>query len=88
VASYELLIKPSARRELERIRDRQDRRALVEAIADLAANPRPIGSRKLSGADHLYRVRVGAHRVVYEVLDRVLVVTVVRVGHRRDVYRS
>lgn len=87
MASYELLIKPSARRELDGIRDRDDREALVVAIAALAKNPRPVGCQKISGADHLLRIRVGVFRVIYEVIDRRLTVTVIRVGHRRDVYR-
>jgi len=87
VASYELLIKPSARRELDGIRDKGDREALVVAIAALATNPRPGGCQKISGADHLFRIRVGVFRVIYEVIDRRLTITVIRVGHRRDVYR-
>jgi mRNA interferase RelE/StbE len=88
VASYDLLIKPSARRELEGIRDRSCREALVGAIAALATNPRPSGCQKISGADHLFRIRVGVFRVIYEVIDRRLTITVIRVGHRRDVYRG
>lgn len=87
MARYELLIKPSARRELERIREKDRREALVTAIRALAACPRPAGCVKLSGADHLWRIRCGDHRVIYEVLDRVLTITVIRVGHRRDVYQ-
>ena len=87
MASYELLIKPSARRELDGIRDKGDREALVVAIAALATNPRPVGCQKISGADHLFRIRVGVFRVIYEVIDRRLTITVIRVGHRRDVYR-
>lgn len=88
MARFELLIKPSARRELERIRERDRREELVGAIRCLATNPRPAGCQKLSGADHLWRIRCGDYRVIYELLDRVLTVTVIRIGHRRDVYRG
>lgn len=60
-------------------------RAATEALGE---NPRPEGVTKLAGTDDLWRVRVGDFRVVYMIADDVLVVTVVRIGHRRDVYRA
>ena len=84
--SYRLTIKPSANRELERLEDQMLRRA-DEAIGKLAGNPRPPGAKKLSGMP-LYRVRVGTLRIVYEVNDPQKLVTVVTIGHRRDVYRG
>jgi mRNA interferase RelE/StbE len=53
----------------------------------LASNPRPVGSVKLATSDSTYRIRVGNYRVIYEVLDRLLVVDVIKIGHRRDVNR-
>ena len=85
MASYKLLIKPSAVRELEGI-PRKDRRRLVARIRDLAEQPRPQGAEKLSGHD-LYRVRQGNYRILYEVVDDQLIVTVIKIGHRREVYR-
>jgi mRNA interferase RelE/StbE len=78
-----------ARRSLKTLaalpRGEQQRvRAAIDLLAD---NPRPPGCRKLTGEDDVYRVRVGAYRVVYEVFDDRLVIHVVRVGHRRDVYK-
>ena len=61
---------------------------LRKAIDALAANPRPIGARKLMGEKDLYRVRSGNYRVVYQVRDRVLLVLVIRIGHRREIYRG
>ncbi|TKB66358.1 MAG: type II toxin-antitoxin system RelE/ParE family toxin [Nitrospira sp.] len=58
-----------------------------EAILKLAENPRPHGARKLSGVP-LYRIRVGSFRIVYEVNDAQHLVTVVTIGHRREVYRK
>ena len=85
MASYKILIKRSAAKELEAVPPR-DRRRLVTRIEALAANPRPAGAQKLSGEDK-YRMRQGDYRILYEIVDEDLIVTVVRVGHRRDVYR-
>ena len=64
-------------------REQQRIRAAIDLLAD---NPRPPGCVAMTGEAHAYRVRVGDYRIVYEVLDDRLVVQVVRVGHRRDVY--
>ena len=85
MASYSLLIKPSAAKELEAI-PRKLRRLLVTRISRLADDPRPAGCEKLTGSDR-YRVRQGDYRVVYEVSDPHLQVVVVKIGHRREVYR-
>jgi len=53
----------------------------------LANNPRPFGSDKLAGPEELYRVRVGDYRIVYQIQDEALLVLVVKIGHRREVYR-
>jgi len=63
------------------------RRRIVRRLEALEDNPRPDGVEKLAGVDDLYRVRVGTYRIVYAIRDRELVVIVVRIGHRRDVYR-
>ena len=67
---------------------RQEQQWIRAAIDLLADEPRPPGCAALSGEDSAYRVRVGDYRIVYEVFDERLVIQVVRVGHRRDVYRS
>jgi len=85
VASYRVLIKRSAAKELESV-PLKDRRRLVARIEGLAANPRPVGVQKLSGEEK-YRLRQGDYRILYEIVDQDLIVTVVRVGHRREVYR-
>ena len=85
MASYRLLIKPSAVKELEAVPGK-DRRRLVARVRKLASEPRPPGSEKLSGHD-LHRIRQGDSRVLYSVEDQALVVVVIKVGHRRDVYR-
>jgi mRNA interferase RelE/StbE len=85
VASYRLLIKPSAGKEIEAL-PKQDRRRIVAKITSLSRDPRPPGCEKLSGHDQ-YRLRQGNYRILYEIQDLDLVVVVVTVGHRREVYR-
>ena len=85
MASYRLLIKPSAGKDIEAI-PKRDRRRIVAKVRSLANEPRPPGCEKLSGRDQ-YRVRQGNYRVLYEIHDMTLVVVVVKVGHRREVYR-
>ena len=83
--SYDLRIKPSAVKEL-RFLQPADRRRVVDRIESLAEDPRPRGCEKLTGGAR-YRVRQGSQRVLYEVDDESQIVTVVKIGHRRDVYR-
>ncbi len=85
MASYRLLIKPSALKELEGV-PRKDRRRLAARMRELVDQPRPAGAEKLSGHD-LYRVRQGNYRFLYEITDHDLTVTAIKIGHRRDVYR-
>lgn len=85
MASYSLRIKRSAAKELEAV-PLKDRRRIVTRIEGLRTEPRPPGCEKLSGDDK-YCIRQGNYRILYEIRDQVLTVTVVRVGDRRDVYR-
>ncbi len=84
--SYELFIKPSAAKELEAVGRKSDRTRIVDKIYTLKVDPRPQGCEKLTGQDR-YRVRRGQFRILYVVDDNERVVTVVKIGHRRDVYR-
>ena len=85
MGSYSVLIKPSARKELEAI-PQKDRLRVVTKIRSLADNPRPIGCEKLSGREE-YRLRQGRYRVVYSVSDPDQTVLIVKIAHRREVYR-
>ena len=85
--AYRIEFKPAAVRELAAL-DQRDRVRVAKRIDSLAANPRRRGAEKLKGADDIWRVRAGDYRIVYAIQDAVLLVLVVRVGHRRDVYRQ
>jgi mRNA interferase RelE/StbE len=85
VAKYNILIKPSAVREIENI-PRKDRIWIIQKIQGLADIPRPQGCEKLTG-ENRYRIRQGVYRIVYSVSDRELHIIVVKVGHRREVYK-
>ena len=85
MASFSIVITRSAAKELESVPPK-DRQRIVARIQALAHDPRPAGVEKLSGAEQ-YRLRQGNYRILYLIEDGELVVTVVRVGHRREVYR-
>ncbi len=84
--TYRILFTKSAARALHAL-PAADQGRLARRIDALAANPRPPGARKLAGTEDLYRLRSGVYRVVYTIEDEIITVTVVRIGHRRDVYR-
>ena len=86
MASYRVLIKPSAAKEIEAVDQKRDRQRIVAKVLALAEEPRPAGCEKLAGEADRYRVRVGQYRIVYSIADDELVVLVVRVAHRKDVY--
>ena len=83
---YKVFIKPSAVKEIEAIPRKKDRQFIVRKIKNLAIDPRPHGCQKLSGHDR-YRLRHGQYRIIYSIEDKELVVYVVKVGHRKDIYR-
>lgn len=82
--SYRIEFRPAAVKVLRRISP-PDRKRVQGAIALLGVDPRPPASRRLTGRDG-FRVRVGAYRILYDIHDDVLVIVVVSVGHRREVY--
>ena len=87
MASYSVRIKRSALKELETVGTKADRRRIVGRIRALAQDPRPIGAQKLSGRER-YRLRQGRYRILYTIHDDILTVQVVRIAHRRNVYRD
>lgn len=84
---YEVGFKPAALRQLRKL-DEDIQLAITEKVETLAENPRPEGCKKLKGEKDLYRIRLlKNYRVVYQIQDQQLVVTVIKVGHRRSIYR-
>lgn len=85
MSAYRVEFTTAAAKEIRKL-DPQTRRRILAGISELEREPRPHGVRKLTGFDNAWRVRVGDYRVLYEVIDDQILVTVVRVAHRRDVY--
>ena len=86
MARYKLVVRQSVTKDLRSI-PQKDVARILERIESLVDDPRPPRCEKLSGQER-YRIRQGCYRIIYEIQDRVLVVVVVKVGHRRDVYKS
>ena len=86
MARYSLRIKKSARKDLESIASKADRQRIIGRIQSLFDNPRPPGAVKLLGREW-YRVRQGRYRILYLIEDAVLIVYVIKIGDRKDVYR-
>ena len=82
---YIVLIERYAQKQIMKL-DKKIIPVIKASIADLAENPRPYGYKKLKGED-AYRIRVGDYRVIYEINDNTIIVTVVTVGHRKDIYK-
>ncbi len=85
MAVYSIFFKDSVRKDLDSIPNDYLKR-IMERISSLAENPRPVGCEKLSGQEK-YRIRQGVYRIIYSIQDTQLIVWVVKVGHRREVYR-
>ena len=83
---YTIEIAPATERKLKKL-SADILKRIIKAILKLEQDPRPLGVKKLSGEDELYRIRVGDYRIVYQIRDNELTVLVVRVAHRREVYR-
>ncbi|MCY4014977.1 MAG: type II toxin-antitoxin system RelE/ParE family toxin [Gammaproteobacteria bacterium] len=86
MARYDLEISRTAERQLRRL-PRADQARVVQAMLQLATDPYPRGTRKLLGYDDVFRIRVGQYRVLYSVSEATVIVVVLKIGHRRDVYR-
>lgn len=85
--TYKLEFASRAAREFRKLPPQEQQRISV-SIDRLIVNPYPPGSQKVQGHSDLFRIRVGNYRVIYDIQDDILIVLVVRIGHRRDVYRN
>ncbi len=86
MASYEIEISRTAETQLRKLPE-EDQRRVARAVLALAEEPHPRGSRMLSGYDDVYRIRVGRYRVLYSVIERRLVIIILKIGHRKGIYR-
>ena len=86
MSAYQVVLAPAAERQFAKLRH-QAREMIAATLLALARNPHPPGCIKLTGAENLWRIRVRQYRVIYQVLHDQLVVTVVKIGDRKDVYR-
>ena len=84
--TYRIEFTASAQDELAAL-PRKIQRQISQKIDSLAEDPRPAQSKRLEGKSHIYRLRSGDYRVLYQIRDKLLLVLVIRVGHRREVYR-
>ena len=86
MARYNIEISRTAEKQLKKL-GRDDQRRVARAILALVDDPRPQGSRKLTGYDDVFRIRVGRYRVLYSVSGKKLVIIILKIGHRKHVYR-
>ncbi len=84
--TYQIELSKRANRQLSKL-DPDSQSLIVAAIDDLAHEPRPFGVKKLKGEESVYRIRARDYRILYDIQDDELIVLVVKIGHRRDVYR-
>ena len=85
--SYRVQFEPAALKFLRKLRDEKLSQRIIREIETLQENPRPSGCTKLTGRPY-WRIRVGDYRVLYRIQDEVLIVTVIEIGHRREIYRQ
>jgi mRNA interferase RelE/StbE len=84
--AYKIIFKKSAEKSLAVIPGKIAEKIVLKVYA-LKDEPRPDGVKKLSGSENLYRIRIGDYRVIYSIYDNILLIEVIRIGHRRDIYR-
>ncbi|MEQ1733318.1 MAG: type II toxin-antitoxin system RelE/ParE family toxin [Bacteroidia bacterium] len=84
MANYSVVLSKKAQKQLDKYTD-DIADPLINAITELENNPRPNGSLKLKGRDG-YRIRVGNYRIIYEIIDNLLIIDIITIGHRKDIY--
>jgi mRNA interferase RelE/StbE len=84
MANYTIDLSKKARKQLDKLSDKIAE-PILSAIKNLSKNPRPKGFKKLKGRDG-YRIRVGDYRIIYDIFDHILLIDVINLGHRKDIY--
>lgn len=88
MASYKVEIKNSAQKEIRKLPNKELRSRVIGIIEGLYTNPIPEDAKKIKGSNNIYRIRQGVYRVVYQLYKDKLIVVVIRVRHRKDVYKG
>ncbi len=86
MANYKVLVSSSVEKSLQKL-PKKDVTKIITTIQTLAINPFPVNCRKLSGEENVFRVRVGDYRIIYELNSGELIILILKVGHRKDIYR-
>lgn len=87
MASYNIVWKRTAQKELRKL-PKEAIAKIVGLVENLAENPYPSGTRKLAGTEHTYRLKTGNYRVIYNVSKSILIIEIIRIGHRKEIYRK
>ncbi len=87
MGSYKIEWKQSAIKELRKF-DKSAISKIIEAVENLSTNPYPAGSRKLRAAEYTYRLRIGQYRIIYSIHSAMLIVEIIRIGHRKNIYKN
>ncbi|NEO85084.1 MAG: type II toxin-antitoxin system RelE/ParE family toxin [Spirulina sp. SIO3F2] len=85
--SYQIVIQPAAQRQLKKL-PRTVQQDMITVLEQLAHNPRPSGCKKLKGRPNQYRLRLRDYRIIYSIEDMMLIIRVLKAGHRRDIYEN
>lgn len=85
--AYRIEMTPAAERQLKALRSKTLQQRIVDHIIKLETNPRPPGIENMKGSVDQYRLRVGDYRIIYQIEDQALIILVVKIGHRKDIYR-
>lgn len=88
MASYKIEINKSAKKEIRKLPSKELRSKIISIITGLYSNPIPEDAKKIKGSSDIYRIRQGPYRIVYQLRKEKLIIMVIRVRHRRDVYRG
>ena len=88
MVSYKIQIKNSAQKEIRKLPSKELRDSIVGIIEGLYISPIPDASKKIKGSNNIYRIRQGVYRIVYQIYKNELLILVIRVRHRKDVYKG
>jgi mRNA interferase RelE/StbE len=86
MSDYRIELSATAEKQFRKLPKSAQRRLAI-TINSLASDPRPRGSRRLQGYEDVYRVRSGVYRIIYSIMDKRLLIIVLKIGHRKDIYR-